>query len=495
MTAATVREYGSHIHGKTVGRPTFDRYEPAHSALVARFHEATPDDVDQAVSAARTTFRSRQWRRLSATQRAELLERFAALLEINRGHLATLDSEEVGKPIRFAEGDIDLGIAHVRQAAALARTERGEVMSALAPHYTAHATREPVGVAALVIPWNFPALILLQKLPYALAAGCTIVAKPSEYTASSAIQIAWLAEEAGFPPGAVNVVTGLGATTGYALVQHPLVSYVSFTGSTASGTAVTQAAALATPKRVGLELGGKTANIVFADADLDHVAEAVVFGAFANQGESCVAGGRLIADARIADDLLEQITQLTRKLQVGDPADENTDLGPLIHPAHRDRVHGIVTEGLVRGARPVIGAHVPTDGTLAHGAYYEATILADVARDSPVFQQEIFGPVLTVTSFHEESDALELANATPYGLAHSIWTTDLNRAMAAASDLEAGTVWVNTTSDGDPSLSFGGVKASGFGREAGAEGLREFTQSKTLLIRGERRANPFAHDH
>ncbi|MFF0794867.1 aldehyde dehydrogenase family protein [Streptomyces spiralis] len=486
-----VREYGHHIAGDTVGTATLDRFEPARHRLVARFAEADREQVDYAARAASAAFHSRAWQRAVATTRAELLERLACLLEDNADRLAALDSQEVGKPLRFASGDMSLGIAHVRQAAALARTSRGEALTSIAAHYTAIATREPVGVAALIIPWNFPAQILLQKLPYALAAGCTVVIKPSEYTSSTAIEIARLADEAGFPRGAVNVVTGRGATTGTALVSHPLISYVSFTGSSGAGRAVQRAAGDA-PTRVGLELGGNTANVVFADADIEEAAESIVFGAFANQGESCVAGRRLIVDTRIADVLVEQITALSLRLAVGDPAHERTDLGPLIHTDHRDRVHQLVTTGLHHGATPVLGARLPIDGNLTLGAYYEPTILTHVSPESPLFHQETFGPVLAVTTFSDPDEAAQLANATPYGLAHSLWTTDLNRAFDVAQRLEAGTVWINTTSDGSPALAFGGVKGSGYGREAGAEGLEEFTYYKTVQIRGERRPSPFS---
>lgn len=490
-TATPVRSYGSYIAGDLVGTAAIDRLEPAHNALVARFHQATPDVVDRAVRTARGTFNSRPWRhlRLAAAPRAELLERLATLLESDRERLALLDSQETGKPFRFACGDIDLGIGHVRQAAALARTETAESPSGIAPHYTARATREPAGVAALIVPWNFPALILLQKLPYALAAGCTVVVKPSEFSSSSALEIAQLVDEAGFPAGAVNVVTG-DARAGDALVRHPDVNYISFTGSTATGTTILRAAA-ESRTRVGTELGGNTANVVFADANLDEAAESITFGAYANSGQSCVAGGRVIADARIADALLERITALTRKLTVGDPADPDSDLGPLIHPAHRARVHALVTAGLERGAIPVLGARLPADGPLAAGAYYPPTILTSVALDSPVFREEVFGPVLTVTSFGEEEEALALANATPYGLAHSVWTKDLDRALSAAEHLEAGTVWINTTSNGDPALPFGGVKASGSGLEGGRKGRDEFTVTKMVQICGQRRPSPF----
>ncbi|MET0134013.1 MAG: aldehyde dehydrogenase family protein [Kibdelosporangium sp.] len=491
VAAATVRQYGHHIGGEQVDGTLIDRHDPARGQLVARFAEGSSRDVDRAVKAARQVFTSRQWSRLTATDRAGLLEAFAALVTEHRDRLAGIDSVEVGKPLRFAQGDIDLGIAHIRQAAALARTARGEAFTDVAPGYTAIATRRPVGVAGLIIPWNFPGLITLQKLPYALAAGCPVVIKPSEFTSGSALELAALAETAGFPPGAVNVVTGYGPVTGAALVQHPDVGYVSFTGSTATGRAVLRDSAT-TITRVGLELGGKAANVVFADADLDAVADGVVFGAFANQGESCVAGSRLIVQEAIAAELSAEVVRRAARLRVGMPDDPASDLGALIHHRHRDSVAAAVTAGTDLGAEVLLGGQAPAETDLADGAFFLPTVLGSVAAESPVFQEEIFGPVLSITTFQDEDDAVRLANATRYGLAQSLWTKDVDRALSVGNRLDAGTVWVNTTSDGAPELAFGGVKGSGFGRDAGAEGLREFTEYRTLQLRGERRPSPFA---
>jgi betaine-aldehyde dehydrogenase len=487
----TVRVHGHHIAGKRVDGPLFDRHEPAFGRLVARYAEGVADDVDAAARTADATFFSAAWQRLTAPGRARLLDRFAALLTDHRDRLATIDAEEVGKPLRFAEGDIDLAIGHVEQAAALARTERGESYTGLAQSYVAIATREPVGVAGLIVPWNFPALILCQKLPYALAAGCTVVVKPSEFTSGSALAIAELVEEAGFPAGAVNVVTGLGPSVGAAIVTHPLVSFVSFTGSTATGSRI-MAAAAPLLKRVSLELGGKNANVVLDDADLAAVAESVVFGAFANQGESCVAGSRLIVSRPLADDLVAEVVAQAGRLTVGGPMDPATDVGPLIHDAHRERVDDLVARGVQGGASAVLGGHASSAPAHRQGSFYLPTVLTGVDATSPVFQEEIFGPVLSVTTFDEADDAVRLANDTRYGLALSLWTRDVDAAFAISRRLRAGTVWVNTTSDGSPALAFGGTKQSGFGREAGAEGLREFTEYKTVQFRGEKRPSPFA---
>ncbi|MGW2306980.1 aldehyde dehydrogenase family protein [Actinomadura luteofluorescens] len=485
-----VRVHGHHIAGERVDGPLLERRAPASNRVVARYAAGTADDVDAATCAAARAFASEQWRRTPAMARAGLLENLAALLEHDADRLAALDSEEVGKPLAFARGDIELGIAHVRQAAALARTSKGEAYTGLAPAYTALATREPVGVAALIIPWNFPALVLLQKLPYALAAGCTVVVKPSEFTSGSALEIAARCEDAGFPPGAVNVVTGTGPGAGLPMVTHPLVSYVSFTGSTRVGREVMRAAADSLT-RVGLELGGKTGNVVFADADLEAAADGIVFAAFANQGESCVASSRLLVDETVADDFTAAVAARASALRVGMPDDPRADIGALIHHEHRDRVHAAVLAGVDAGGKVLTGGSSPDDPELAEGAFYQPTVLAHVDRESPVFQKEIFGPVLSVTTFGTDREAVELANASEYGLAQSLWTRDLDRAFAVSGELQAGTVWVNTASDGSPALAFGGMKASGFGREGGEEGMREFTEYKTVQFRGEPRVSPF----
>ena len=484
------RNYGHHIAGRGVEGPPLERRDPARGEVVARYAAGTAADVDAAVGAAAAAFTSVSWRRTPATARAELLERLAALLERDADRLAALDSEEVGKPLRFAQGDVGLGIGHVRHAAALARTSKGDAYTGLAPSYTVLGTREPAGVVGLITPWNFPALILLQKLPYAIAAGCALVVKPSEFTSSSTLEIALLCEEAGIPPGVVNVVTGTGTDAGRRLVTHPRVSYVSFTGSTRVGREVMRAAADSLT-RVGLELGGKTANVVFADADLDAAADAVVFGAFANQGESCVAGSRLLVDASIRADFTAAVVKRAAALRVGMPGDPRSDIGALIHHEHRDKVHSAVLAGVAAGGEVLSGGRPPRAAELAAGAFYEPTVIESVGQESPVFQSEIFGPVLSVTSFGSQEEALALANGTPYGLAQSVWTRDLDRAFEVSRSLEAGTVWVNTTSDGSPALSFGGVKQSGFGREGGEEGLREFTEYKTVQFRGEPRVSPF----
>ncbi len=482
------RMLGHHVGGASLPGPPLPRHAPATGALVAEYADGTAADVDAAVQAAQAAFASTEWQRTPAMARAELLDNLAELVGSHRERLAWLDAEEVGKPYRYALGDLKQGQAHIRQAAALARTSRGESYTGISPGYTVVADRRPVGVAGLILPWNFPALITLQKLPYALAAGCAVVIKPSEFTSSSALELARLVESAGFPAGLVNVVTGTGPAVGAALVEHPLVRYVSFTGSTATGRAVLRAAA-GTVTRVGVELGGKTANIVFADADLDAAADGLVFGAFANQGESCVASSRLLVERTIADEFVGEVVARVRRLRLGLPDDPAADLGALIHPGHVDKVTRLVDDGVKAGGEVLLGGSAPRDETLAGGAYYQPTVIAGVDTASPLFAEEVFGPVLSVTPFDDPEEAVTLANGTQYGLAHSLWTRDLDRAFRLSGRLEAGTVWVNTCSDGSPAVPFGGIKGSGFGREAGSEGFHEFTEYRTVQFRTERRAS------
>ncbi|MDW5598143.1 aldehyde dehydrogenase family protein [Conexibacter stalactiti] len=490
-TTPQLRTYDHFVDGGALASDAerLQRHDPASGRLVAEYAHASEHDVDRAVTAARRAFDDGRWSRLPGAERARVLRRFAALIDGARDLLAALDSEEVGKPLRLAEGDIAGAIGHVEYAASLAHTDHGDSWTQLERGFVAYATQVPLGVAALIVPWNFPAGTLLQKLPYALAAGCTAVVKPSEFTSSSALEIARLAAEAGIPDGVVNVVTGLGPSTGAALVAHPGVDVISFTGSTATGRAVAAEAGRGL-KRVGLELGGKAANVVFADADFEAAADAAVFGAFFNQGECCVAGSRLLVEHAIADEFIGTVVDRARSLVVGDPRDPRTDVGPLIHQRHRDRVESFIASGREQGATLLCGGERPDDAALADGAFVAPTIFGGVAPAQRIFAEEIFGPVLAVTTFATLEEAAQLANATSYGLSSSVWSESVDTVNRIADELRSGTVWVNTVIDGNPALAFGGTKASGVGREAGFEGLREYTESKTVQIRSGRRTLP-----
>jgi acyl-CoA reductase-like NAD-dependent aldehyde dehydrogenase len=458
-----------------------DRFSPATGALVAVFAAGNARDVDTAVLSARTAFDDGPWPRMSGIDRSRLLRAFADLMLANLEPLARIESDEVGKPIRYARKDIEGGAKVVHYAAGLAADLHGIAYPALKPGQTGLVMREPAGVVGAIIPWNFPAFVFCHKVPFALAAGCTIVVKPSEFTSGTALELARLATEAGIPPGVVNVVTGYGATAGNALVNHPGVDMVSFTGSTATGRKIMQAA-VATTKRVALELGGKGANIVFADAEMEDALDGTLFGVFHNTGQVCSAGSRLIVDDSIADGFLARLKQAIGGIRIGDPADDATDMGSLIHAPALDKVAAYVDGSAAEGAVTYAGGHRLTGGVYDKGSFYAPTILDRVTPFARAHREEIFGPVLTVTRFRSTEEAIALANDTAYGLSNALWTRDVEKAMGVSAALRSGVVWVNTTLDGSPQMPFGGRGQSGFGREFGRAGLEEFTEIKSIFL-------------
>jgi acyl-CoA reductase-like NAD-dependent aldehyde dehydrogenase len=416
---------------------------------------------------------------MSGMERGQLIYRLAERMREEAESLVRIEVQEVGKTIRFARQDVEGSIGICQYAAGLASQVHGETYSNLGENYNATVVREPLGVVGMIIPWNFPTLILAQKLPFALAAGCTVVVKPSELTSGTALEIGRMAKEVGIPDGVLNVVTGEGGATGQVLSESTDVDMVHFTGSTAVGQRVMQAAA-SNVKKISLELGGKAANIVFADADLEDALDGVLFGIYFNQGECCVSGTRLLVQDSVADEFLQKVVERSRSLQVGDPMDENTDIGALIHEGHVEKVLGYVAQGKEEGAHLITGGErlsVAGDG----GAFVEPTVFDRVGREMDIFREEIFGPVLSVTRFSTMEEAVELANDTEYGLANSLWTKDLDKAMIVSRELRAGRIWVNTTIDGGPQLPAGGSKLSGFGRELGNAGMEEFTEIKSVL--------------
>jgi betaine-aldehyde dehydrogenase len=430
---------------------------------VAEFADGTRADIERAIAAARDAFDHGPWPRMSGQRRARTLLALAARMRERLEDLARIEVAETGKPITTARGDIDAAIAQLEFAAGLAQQLHGQAFTNLGEAYTGMVLREPAGVVGMIIPWNFPALILCQKLPYALAAGCTVVVKPAEMTSGSALEIARMAAEAGVPDGALNVVTGAGAVVGQALAESPDVDFLSFTGSTATGRRIIAASA-PTVKRLGLELGGKAASIVFADADQEAAADGVVFAVFHNNGECCVSGARLLVADEIAEEFTAMVLERTSALRVGDPFDERTQIGPLISLEHAARVADFA-------------------GQASDGCYVAPTVIDGVASDDRLFQEEVFGPVLAVTRFSTRDEAIELANAVPYGLANSVWTQSLDTALIVSKALRSGVVWVNTTIDLGPQLPLNGRKASGHGSEMGLAGLEEYTQLKTVNLR------------
>jgi betaine-aldehyde dehydrogenase len=481
VQATEVRRYKHLINGRWVdpsAGETIPRANPATGETVAEFAAGNEEDTETAIAAARDSFDEGPWPQMTGAERGRLIYLLAEKMRQEKEKLARIEVEETGKTIRFARDDIEGAIGLVEYAAGLASQVHGETYNTLGENYHAAVVREPAGVAGLVVPWNFPALIFCQKVPFALAAGCTLVVKPSEFTSGSALEIGRMATEVGFPEGVLNIVTGFGNKTGQVLSESVDVDVVSFTGSTATGRRVMQAAT-SNIKKLSLELGGKAANIVFADADLEDALDGVLFGIYFNQGECCVSGTRLLVEDSVADDFINRLVERAAALKVGDPMDEETDVGALIHPEHLEKVIGYIRKGKEEGATLRTGGERLSgrDG----GVFVTPTIFDDVRPEMEIFQEVIFGPVLSVSRFKTREEAIELANGVRYGLANSLWTRDLDTAMIVSRALKCGTIWVNTTIDGGPQLPFGGYRESGFGREMGEAGLEEFTETKTVL--------------
>jgi betaine-aldehyde dehydrogenase len=485
------RTYGNFIAGNwRDGDEGLARYAPGSGRLASTVVASNAHDVDDAVEAAKATFAGGAWSEATAFARATVLNRVADLIDANADLLAGLDAEEGGKPLRLAQGDIAGAAMLTRYAAGLAVQMHGSTYTNFGSDFTGLVLREPAGVAGLITPWNFPALILCQKLPFALAAGCTVVVKPSELTSSSTLEIARLYAEAGLPDGALNVVTGDGRA-GQALAEHHGVDVLSFTGSTATGRRILDASK-GNLKKLSLELGGKAANIVFPDADLDDAAEGVTFGGFFNNGECCVSQARLLVHDSVADDFLAEVAARTARLRVGQPLELTTDVGAMIHEEHLKSVLEHVDRGSANGARVVVGGARTTTPGLEGGFYMQPTILDGITTAMSAFKTEIFGPVLTVSRFHDTEEAISMANDVDYGLANSLWSKNIDTALSVSKALKSGTVFVNTTIDGPPTMPFGGYKSSGIGREMGQAGFEEFTELKSVNIRTGSRSGTFA---
>jgi betaine-aldehyde dehydrogenase len=454
------------------------RDSPAHDVRVASYHSASEADVDAAVSAASRAFSSGAWPEFSGAERAGLLRRVAGRIEAERDELALIETLESGKPISQARDEVSSAAGIWYYAASLAQHAYGDAHNGLGPNYLALTVKEPVGVVGVITPWNFPLLIVSQKLPFALAVGCTAVVKPSDMTPGTTTRLVQILHEEGLPPGAVNLVHGGGDVGGW-LSGHPGTQMTTFTGSTGVGRIVAQAAAKDL-KKVSLELGGKNPQVVFADADLDAALEKVVFGAYFNQGECCNAGSRLLVHADIAEEFTERVVQRAQDVRVGDPLESATKVGALISEKHLGVVGGYVDLGQTEGASVALGGDRLTS---QRGRYYSPTVLANVPKTARVAREEIFGPVLSVVSFADLAEAVEITNATGYGLSAGVWSQNIDTALGYARATKAGTVWVNCYMDGFPELSFGGYGASGIGRELGRTAIDEYIEHKSTIIR------------
>ncbi|HUP90180.1 MAG TPA: aldehyde dehydrogenase family protein [Longimicrobiales bacterium] len=459
---------------------TFAVYNPASGDVIAELPGADAKDIDAAVSAARAALSDPKWRDLDSHARGKLLWKIADAIEARADDLTRLEVQNTGKPIREAQIDIREAVDSFRYYAGWTTKLQGDTIP-VRGNVLNYTLREPVGVVGAIIPWNFPLLMAAWKVAPALACGNTVVLKPAEQTPLTAIELGKIANEAGLPAGVLNVVNGLGEVAGAAIVRHPGVDKIAFTGSTAVGKLIMREAS-DTLKKVSLELGGKSPNIIFEDADVD----AAVRGSFAaiyyNTGQTCTAGSRLLVHESIRDQVVEKLAERAKKMTAGDPLDPKTRIGPVISQEQLDRVLGYVKKGTDEGAQLVTGGKRMLYNGEERGYWLEPTIFSEVKQDFCIAQEEIFGPVLATISFSDEEEAVAIANDSLYGLAAGIWTNNLNRAHRVAKQIDAGTVWINTYHPLDPASPFGGYKQSGYGRELGAYALDLYTQIKSVWV-------------
>ncbi|MCG2624963.1 gamma-aminobutyraldehyde dehydrogenase, partial [Arthrobacter sp. I2-34] len=467
------------------------RISPVTGGPAETIRYADVQDVDDAVAAAGRAYRA--WSRTTPGERSEAIHRLAGELARRAEELAAVESAQTGKPIRLAAGfDVPGTVDNAAYFAGAARQLSGLAAGEYGAGGTSMIRREPIGVVGSIAPWNYPLQMAAWKILPAIAAGNTIVLKPSELTPGTALLFAEAATAAGLPDGVVNIVTGTGAGIGEHLVTHPDVAMTSFTGSTAVGRKI-MALAAAGAKRVHLELGGKAPFVVFDDADVEAAAHGAVAGAIINGGQDCTAATRAYVQAPLFDAFTDRVAELMERVAVGDPADEDTDLGPLITHAHRDKVAGFVERARAAGAQVLAGGRAPGQD-LAAGAFYRPTLVAGAAQDSEIVQAEVFGPVLAALPFGSDDEGLALANDTPYGLAASAWTRSLDRSLRAAAELKAGCVWINEHIPIVSEMPHGGYKASGFGKDLSAYSFEEYTNVKHVMLGRDTAARKDWHD-
>ncbi len=476
------------IDGKRVDAAsgeTFEVIDPSNNKLLARVPKGGKEDINRAVKAARKAFDTGPWRKLTASERGKIIWKLADLIEERAEEFAQLETLDNGKPLKIARAaDVPLTVDHFRYYAGLTTKIHGETIDLSVPYapdsqFFDFTLREPMGVVGQIIPWNFPLLMAAWKLGVALAAGNCVVLKPAEQTPLSALRLADLFAEAGFPDGVVNIVTGFG-DAGAALAQHADVDKVAFTGSTEVGHEIVKASA-GNLKRVSLELGGKSPSIVFPDADLETAALGVAGAIFFNHGQCCAAGSRLMVHKKIYDELVERVSDQARKINLGPGMHPDTDMGPLVSKEQQDRVLNYIRSGESEGAKAMAGGKIP-GGDMSSGCFVEPTVFSDIEAGMKIVQEEIFGPVVVASPFEGIEEVIARGNETIYGLAASVWTQDINKVHKVARGLQAGTVWVNCHNIFDAAAPFGGYKQSGYGREMGIHALESYTQVKNVIV-------------
>jgi len=484
VSDSALHNYRLHIGGEwvdAVSGASFESFNPYTARAWARIPRAGAEDVDRAVQAAHTAFESGPWPRLSASQRGALLHRLGDLIAEHADALARTEVRDNGKLLSEMAAQLRYipqwyyyygGLADKIEGAVLPMDKAGNFT------FTRH---EPLGVIATITPWNSPLLLLAWKLAPALAAGNTVVVKPSEYTAASTLEFAQLVTEAGFPPGVVNVVTGYGAEAGAALVEHPRVAKVAFTGSDRTGERIYAAAAQGI-KRVSLELGGKSPNIIFADAEIDNAIKGAISGIFAASGQTCIAGSRLLVQDTVHDEVVERLVRFAKTARLGDPMSDTTQVGPVTNRPQLEKVLDYIDIAKGEGVETVLGGARAARPECGDGWFVEPTIFAGVRNSMRIAQEEVFGPVLAVIPFHDDDEAITIGNEVVFGLAAGVWTQDIRRALLVSERLRAGTVWVNTYRAVSYLAPFGGYKRSGLGRENGQQAIREYLQTKSVWI-------------
>jgi 5-carboxymethyl-2-hydroxymuconic-semialdehyde dehydrogenase len=461
----------------SAGGGTFDVADPVTNRVYAQAAAGDAEDVNRAVEAATAAFTRGPWPTMAARARARILNRIADGIEARGARIAALETFDTGLPVTQAKGQAARAAENFRYFADVIVAQHEDAFSQ--PGQLGYVLRKPAGVAGLITPWNTPFMLESWKLAPALASGCTLVLKPAEWTPLSASLLPEIMTEAGVPDGVFNIVHGIGEQAGAALVSHPGVPLISFTGETVTGQVIMRSAA-DNLKGLSMELGGKSPCVIFADADLDAAVDSALFGVMSLNGERCTAGSRILAERPVYDELVARLAARAARVRVGDPADPATEIGALVHPEHYERVMSYVDIGVAEGARLAAGGTRPDD--LPEGNYLAATVFADVEPAMRVFQEEIFGPVVCVTPFDSEAEAVALANGTRYGLAAYLWTNDLRRAHRVAGQVESGMTWINSHNVRDLRTPFGGVKNSGLGREGGQHSIDFYTESRIVHV-------------